>query len=137
MGFDFDFRYEHILVFASGVGFLASLVFLFLYVTIDRPKFRDRYAGLVAGLGLVSAIGFGVPFILALFGESIDPDGDHPIWQWFVAVGVRGIASAFMCWLLWVYLTPNRARNRLGRYAPISRETHDAQHHDLAEGQGS
>lgn len=113
----FDFTYNHAIILSTVPGFLASLIFLLLYVLVDQPNWRDRYAGLIFGLGLLAVLGFGVPAVVAIFGVNISDDGIK-LWQWVVSIGVRGLGSLFMCWLLWVYLTPNRARLRLGRYAP-------------------
>lgn len=104
----------------SGVGALAAGTFLVLYSVFDRPRYKDRYAGLVLGLGIISFLGFAVPFLLSL---SVDLDPPEMLWRWAISIVIRGLASVFMCWLLWVYLTPNRAKLRLGRFVPGGRES--------------
>jgi hypothetical protein len=118
-----DFDYNHALILSTAPGFVASSVFLLLYVLVDRPAWRDRYAWLLFGLGFLAMTGFGVPTAVALFGPNIIVNINF--WQWVVSIGIRAFGSVFMCWLLWVYLTPNRARLRLARYTP-GREASDA-----------
>lgn len=109
--------YRLYLLFSSGLGVVPAFTFVVLYAFFDRPKHRDRYAFLLLGLGIVAFLGFAVPFTLALIGEP--PVPPTTVWRWLVSVGIRGLAATFMWWLLWVYLTPGRARIRLGRFGPM------------------
>lgn len=110
--------YRAFLLVSSGFGVLPALAFTVLYVFFDKPQWRDRYASLILGLGIVSLVGFAVPFLLALFSDVVIV-GPDTIWRWGLSVVIRGIAGGFMWWLLWIYLTPGRARIRLGRFGPM------------------
>ena len=106
--------YRLFLLLSSGFGALPASIFVVLFAFFDRPKYKDRYASLLLGLGMVAFIGFFIPFLLTLFGSPpITPDA---AWRWIVSIAIRGSAGAFMWWLLWIYLTPERARIRLGRF---------------------
>ena len=58
---------------SSSRGFVGALAFTFLYVLVDRPRYRDR-CRLVFGLGGHAIVGFGVP-LRSIFGPTIDDDG--------------------------------------------------------------
>jgi hypothetical protein len=110
--------YRTWLLGTSGLGALAALVFLVLFVVIDRPRYRDRYAGLIAGLGVLAFLGFAIPFALALLGPPATVTAARSWWQWAISIVLRGATVGWMGWLLFVYLTPGRAKLRLTRRDP-------------------
>lgn len=102
---------------------LPAFIFSALYAFFDRPRWKDRYASLILGLGVIAFVGFAVPFFLALTSTNIiTPSG---ISRWIISILIRGLAGGFMWWLLWIYLTPARARIRLGRFGPTHRGSDD------------
>ncbi|SRR6266498_3674874 len=105
--------YKLFLLISSGLGVVPSAIFVFLFVFIDKPKYRDRYAWLVFGLGLLVFLGYLIPFVLTFFS----PPRVLPLTtlQWVLAVVLRGLGAAYAWWLLWIYLTPRRAKLQLTR----------------------
>jgi hypothetical protein len=110
--------YRTWLLGTSGLGALAALVFLVLFVVIDRPRYRDRYAGLIAGLGVLAFLGFAIPFTLALLTPTPTVTAARSWWQWAISIVLRGATVGWMGWLLFIYLTPGRAKLRLTRRDP-------------------
>src|SRR5215207_6989998 len=100
--------YRVYLLLSSGFGALPALIFIVLYTLFGRPQYKDRYASLLLGLGVIAFLGFFIPFVLALFGPT--PATPAVLWRWLVSVVIRMLAGGFMWWLLWIYLTPGRAR---------------------------
>jgi hypothetical protein len=105
--------YRLFVLISSGLGTFPAAVFLMLFIFVDKPKYRDRYAWLLFGFGLLVFLGFFTPFVLAIFATpTFTPRGAL---QWALAVVLRGLGAGYMWWLLWIYLTPRRAKIQLTR----------------------